>query len=528
MKAAQESWTRRVTGTLLALGLVALTSADRVQAQQRDEYGDVNASDVSYQTVARISYLSGNVSFARGDDPDNWQAADQNVPMSARRSHLHGREEPRRASSPRRRRRSALGARTDLSALNLTDDTKQFAVKSGIASFHVRELDDNDVFEVDTPNAAITFEQAGDYRVEVDDSTATPASSSSAAAPGRRRRRPDQRVIAGEEIRIDGIDSPAVRRRSTSPPRRRMGSVGRWPRSARIGPLDARISTSAPTSSAPPTSTRPAAGRTFPITGTSGRRRPSPPTGRLIGSATGSGRTPGAGPGSRPSRGAGRRTTTAAGSISSSRWYWVPVAPTARYVTYCSRAASRSWAAARASPPRSRSAEAASSAGFLSAPRDPFNPWWGRRAANVNVTNVTYVNRTYVTVVNQNTFVSGGVVTHQHRSRSNCRESGRPPPRSFAARFRSCRRVGVAARRRCAPNRPRLRPPAGGDRWRAPSSRASRLRRRLRRSRPRWPSSGRITERRSIRPPPRHSSVKDRGRTQAVTTIQSAASRPAA
>src|SRR5262249_1469051 len=41
----------------------------------------------------------------------------------------------------------------------------------------------------------------------------------------------------------------------------------------------------------------------------------------------------------------------------------------------------------------------------------PFYPWWGPRAASVNVTNVTYVNKTYVTVVNQNTFVSGGVVT---------------------------------------------------------------------------------------------------------------------
>src|SRR2546425_9006889 len=35
-----------------------------------------------HQTVARISYVSGDVSFSRGDDPDEWQSADLNVPMT--------------------------------------------------------------------------------------------------------------------------------------------------------------------------------------------------------------------------------------------------------------------------------------------------------------------------------------------------------------------------------------------------------------------------------------------------------------
>ena len=154
MKAAQENWIWRVTGTLLAFGLVALMSADRVQAQQRDEYGDVNAADVSYQTVARISYLSGNVSFARGDDPDNWQAADQNVPMSVGdRIYTDARSRAELESDGGDVIR--VGARSEISALNLTGDTKQFAVKSGIVSFHVGNIGQNDVFEVDTPNSAI-------------------------------------------------------------------------------------------------------------------------------------------------------------------------------------------------------------------------------------------------------------------------------------------------------------------------------------------------------------------------------------
>ena len=51
---------------------------------------------------------------------------------------------------------------------------------------------------------------------------------------------------------------------------------------------------------------------------------------------------------------------------------------------------------------------------FPLAPRDPFVPGGAAANVNVNVTNVTYVNRTYVTVVNQNTFVSGRVVTNNY------------------------------------------------------------------------------------------------------------------
>ena len=34
------------------------------------------------QTVARLAYISGDVSFARGDDPDDWQPANPNIPMT--------------------------------------------------------------------------------------------------------------------------------------------------------------------------------------------------------------------------------------------------------------------------------------------------------------------------------------------------------------------------------------------------------------------------------------------------------------
>ena len=60
-----------------------------------------------------------------------------------------------------------LAQSTDLAALNLTEDTKQFSLSAGVASFRIRRLGDDEVFEVDTPNAAITFERTGDYRIDV-------------------------------------------------------------------------------------------------------------------------------------------------------------------------------------------------------------------------------------------------------------------------------------------------------------------------------------------------------------------------
>jgi len=44
-------------------------------------------------------------------------------------------------------------------------------------------------------------------------------------------------------------------------------------------------------------------------------------------------------------------------------------------------------------------------------PRDRFIPWWERRDRRSINQNITYVNRTYVTVVNQNTFISARPVT---------------------------------------------------------------------------------------------------------------------
>lgn len=145
--------------------LAALLSALAVAVANAQDYDGYPDSDDIRQTVARVSYISGDVSFARGDDPDEWQPADANIPLTLGdrtwtaggklELEVHGGNIVRLAGS------------TDLTALNLTEDTKQFSMSAGVASFQIRRLGDNEVFEVDTPNAAITFEGLGDYRIDV-------------------------------------------------------------------------------------------------------------------------------------------------------------------------------------------------------------------------------------------------------------------------------------------------------------------------------------------------------------------------
>src|SRR5512142_2791642 len=105
----------------------ALVCVPFASGQARDEYGEIR------QTVARISNLSGEVSFSRGDDPDNWQPADRNVPMTLG-DRIYTGSRSRAELQVHGGNSIRLGARSDLAALNLTDDTNQFAIKAGIAS----------------------------------------------------------------------------------------------------------------------------------------------------------------------------------------------------------------------------------------------------------------------------------------------------------------------------------------------------------------------------------------------------------
>ncbi|HKF42223.1 MAG TPA: DUF6600 domain-containing protein [Thermoanaerobaculia bacterium] len=387
------------TATVALAALLTAVPA-QAQAQGRDEYGDIQ------QTVARISYFDGQVSFARGDDPDDWQPADRNVPMTlgdrvytGNRSRIelqvHGGDVIR------------LGAQSDLAALNLTDDTRQFSMRAGVASFHVRDVSDNQVWEVDTPNAAVTFEARGDYRIDVDgngDTRVFVRRGSANVAAGGGQIPVDQ----GQGIQIYGTDQPQY-------DYVRVAAGDGWDqwvdqRESRFANAKSYRYISADIVGADDLDENgrweqvPQYGWAWTPTVVAADWAPyrvghwiwQDPWGWTWVSAEPWGWAP---------YHYGRWV------VVSSRWFWIPVAPAVRYVRY-----SPALVAFTGGGPGFSVSITSGGGGFVGwfplGPRDPFNPWWGSRVVHTTtVTNVTYVNRTYVTVVNQSAFVSGTPVS---------------------------------------------------------------------------------------------------------------------
>jgi len=375
------------------LGALALASTSRAQSP----YGD----DIQ-QSVVRVAYFSGQVSYSRGDDPDDWQPASLNFPMTlGDRLYTAGGS---RLELQTEGGAIYLAPETDLVALNLTYDVKQFSLGMGSASFRIRNIDSGESFEVDTPNAAVTFDRAGAYRIDVDRDGNTRVIVNRgfahvAAAGG------EVPLEAGSLMAIDGLDAPVYditslpradswdqwvetrARRSRDDGSRRyvaadisgvddLDEYGRWSQVPEYGNCWSPANVSADWQPY-----------------RSGRWAWQDPWGWSWVSNEPWGWAP---------YHYGRWVN------SRSRWYWVPVGPDVRSVRYAPALV------AFVGGPGFSLSVSLGGGGYVGwfplAPRDPFVPWWGSRARETNVTNVTYVNRTYVTVVNQNTFISGAPV----------------------------------------------------------------------------------------------------------------------
>src|SRR5712692_2435175 len=115
--------------------------------------------------VARLNYMEGDVSFQPGGETE-WGWATLNRPMTTGDSLWTGdrsRAEMHIGSTAIR-----VGEQSSVSFLNLDDRTVQIQLNSGTVAVRVRNLYDDDVFEVDTPNLALTLLRRGDYRITVD------------------------------------------------------------------------------------------------------------------------------------------------------------------------------------------------------------------------------------------------------------------------------------------------------------------------------------------------------------------------
>jgi hypothetical protein len=139
---------------LSLLVLLTFTGAALAQSDDADPPG----------RVARLSVAEGQVSLQPAG-VEEWAAADVNRPLTTGDNlwvDSNSRAELDIGSAVIR-----LGSATGFSFLNLDDNTVQMRLTAGTAIVNVRQLPENQAYEVDTPNLAIALQRPGSYRVEV-------------------------------------------------------------------------------------------------------------------------------------------------------------------------------------------------------------------------------------------------------------------------------------------------------------------------------------------------------------------------
>jgi hypothetical protein len=117
--------------------------------------------------AARLAFMAGTVSFQPAGTGD-WVAPDINRPLTTGDQlwcDSDGRAELQLDGSALR-----VSAGTDLSFINLADDVTQVQLSSGTLILRVRRLNDQETYEIDTPNLAFSVLRPGLYRLSVDPS----------------------------------------------------------------------------------------------------------------------------------------------------------------------------------------------------------------------------------------------------------------------------------------------------------------------------------------------------------------------
>ena len=128
------------------------------------DQGDEDQGQDPPGRVARLNYSQGSVSF-RPAGEDDWVTAVANRPMVTG-DDLWA-DEDSRAEVHVGSAAIRLGPKTGITFLNLDDNTTQIRLAQGSLIMRVRHVDDDDTYEIDTPNTAFSLLQPGEYRVDV-------------------------------------------------------------------------------------------------------------------------------------------------------------------------------------------------------------------------------------------------------------------------------------------------------------------------------------------------------------------------
>jgi uncharacterized protein DUF6600 len=184
------------SGGLVLLALLACIAPVAARADDTDPPG----------RVARLSDAEGSVSLQPAGVQE-WSAATLNRPLTTGDrlwSDQNSRAELDLGAAVIR-----LGSSTAFSFLNLDDRTTQMQLAAGTLIVWVRDMQAGDNYEIDTPNVALSLQQAGEYRVEVNDrgdTTIAKVSEGAALATGGGQ---TVAITAQQAVRFTGTDTLA-------------------------------------------------------------------------------------------------------------------------------------------------------------------------------------------------------------------------------------------------------------------------------------------------------------------------------
>jgi hypothetical protein len=153
---------RKLSAWMLFLASIALLLQLSSVARAQDDSD--NQGDDPPGRVARLSYSQGAVSF-RPAGEDDWVTAVPNRPMITGDdlwTDVDSRAEAHVGSAAIR-----MGPQTGITFLTLDDNTTQIRLAQGSIIVRVRHVDDDDTYEIDTPNIAFSLLQPGEYRIDV-------------------------------------------------------------------------------------------------------------------------------------------------------------------------------------------------------------------------------------------------------------------------------------------------------------------------------------------------------------------------
>ena len=148
-------WFARATAVLVLLAAVPVLHAQEAPGSDPPE------------RVARVSDTEGTVSLQPAG-MQAWSAAQLNRPLTT--GDRLWCDQDSRAELDLGIAAVRLGSRTAFAFFNLDDHVVQIQLTAGTLIVHVREVSANQVYEVDTPNLAVTLLEPGEYRIEVSDS----------------------------------------------------------------------------------------------------------------------------------------------------------------------------------------------------------------------------------------------------------------------------------------------------------------------------------------------------------------------